>query len=367
MDSVVKQTLKEIEIICVDDGSTDQSLAILKEYQKKDDRIVVIEKENGGYGQAMNVGMAHACGKYIGIVEPDDYVALDMYEELYETAIFYDLDFVKADFYRFKRDKTGGMTFAYNRLSPKKEDYRVVFCPSTDPETLRYTMNTWSGIYKRHFLKQYNIRHNETPGASFQDNGFWFQTFIYGKRAMILDRPYYRNRRDNPNSSVHSREKVYCMNIEYDHIRAILMKDPVIWERFRYLYWFKKYHNYMATLQRIGDEYKHEYVMRFSEELKRGNALGELKEEVFSPMAWSHIMSLINDPENYYRMRVYPVSMNQKVFKRMDQLENQNRKLQNEIKRVRTSNSFRLGRTLLYVPGKLKKRYKNRRKRDGKL
>jgi hypothetical protein len=107
--------------------------------------------------------------------------------------------------------------------------------------------------------------------------------------------------------------------------------------------------------------------MRFSEELKRGNALGELKEEVFSPMAWSHIMSLINDPENYYRMRVYPVSMNQKVFKRMDQLENQNRKLQNEIKRVRTSNSFRLGRTLLYVPGKLKKRYKNRRKRDGKL
>lgn len=77
-----------------------------------------------------------------------------------------------------------------------------------------FIMNTWSGIYRRDFLEQYKIRHHETPGASFQDNGFWFQTFIYAKRAMILDTPYYMNRRDNPNSSVNNREKVYCINQE---------------------------------------------------------------------------------------------------------------------------------------------------------
>ena len=87
-------------------------------------------------------------------------------------------------------------------------------------------MNTWSGIYKREFLEQHHIRHNETPGASFQDNGFYFQTFVYAKRAMIVDKPYYMNRRDNPNSSVNNREKVYCCNVEYDYIREILMKDP---------------------------------------------------------------------------------------------------------------------------------------------
>lgn len=62
----------------------------------------------------------------------------------------------------------------------------------------------------------------------FQDNGFWFQTFVYAKRGMIIDTPYYMNRRDNPNSSVHNKEKVYCMNVEYDHIRELLVRDKEV-------------------------------------------------------------------------------------------------------------------------------------------
>ena len=61
---------------------------------------------------------------------------------------------------------------------------------------------------------------------------------------MIVDKPYYMNRRDNPNSSVNNREKVYCCNVEYDYIREILMKDPEIWSRFKYMYSLKKFHTY---------------------------------------------------------------------------------------------------------------------------
>ena len=104
-------------------------------------------------------------------------------------------------------------------------------------------MNTWSGIYKNDFLRKYNIRHHETPGASFQDNGFWIQTFCFASRAMILDKPYYMNRRDNPNSSVNSPEKVYCMNEEYKYIKGILSKDPELWDRFKYHYTLKKFQN----------------------------------------------------------------------------------------------------------------------------
>ena len=289
MDSVIGQTLKEIEIICVNDGSTDQSLNILKQYQNRDDRIILIDKENGGYGQAMNQGLERVTGEYIGIVEPDDYVPMNMYEELYKIASEHELDFVKADFYRFKRSKSGSMELYYNHLSPDKKDYNVVFNPSETPETLRFIMNTWSGIYKREFLEKYQIHHHETPGAAFQDNGFWIQTFIYAKRAMIVDMPYYMNRRDNPNSSVNSKEKVYCINIEYDYIKTLLMKNPEIWDKFKYMYWFKKYHNYMGTLWRIGEQYKKEYIFRFSEELKRGKALGELKKDVFSETSWNNI------------------------------------------------------------------------------
>ena len=74
MKSLINQTLKDIEIICINDGSTDNSLEILKGYAEKDDRIKIIDKENGGYGIAMNMGLKAATGEYIGILEPDDYV-----------------------------------------------------------------------------------------------------------------------------------------------------------------------------------------------------------------------------------------------------------------------------------------------------
>lgn len=355
MDSVVDQTLEDIEIVCVNDGSTDHSPEILRSYAQKDSRIVLIDKENGGYGHAMNCGLDRASGEYIGIVEPDDFVPVNMYEELYEKAVSHDLDFVKADFYRFKTMENGERERVYNHLSNKEESYNRVFDPSMTPEAIKFIMNTWSGIYRRSFLERYKIRHNETPGAAFQDNGFWFQTFIYAKRAMILDKPYYMNRRDNPNSSVNSREKVYCINQEYDHIRELLMKEPALWERFRYMYWFKKYHNYMGTLRRIAPEYKHEYVLRFAAEYKRAMSRGELKQKVFSKNDWANITSLISDPEEYYLKRIYPASIDPTLCEWLDEMAMENQKLLIEIKKIRSSWTFRIGKGVLFIPGNIKK------------
>ena len=92
LDSIVGQTLKDIEIICVDDGSTDRSLSILREYEQKDPRIKVITKPNAGYGHSMNMGLDAATGEYMGIVDSDDYILPDMYETLYGFAVKDDLD-----------------------------------------------------------------------------------------------------------------------------------------------------------------------------------------------------------------------------------------------------------------------------------
>ena len=78
LDSIINQSLRDIEIICVDDGSTDSSLQILKEYAEKDKRISVIHKNNGGQGSARNVGLNHAKGEYITFVDSDDYITEDM-------------------------------------------------------------------------------------------------------------------------------------------------------------------------------------------------------------------------------------------------------------------------------------------------
>ncbi|MDO4647704.1 MAG: glycosyltransferase [Eubacteriales bacterium] len=299
MNSIVRQTLQDIEIICVNDGSTDSSLEILKSYAEKDSRIVLIDKENGGYGMAMNRGLDKATGEYIGILEPDDYVPLQMYEDLYEVAVKNQLDFVKADFYRFVRKPNGDMNLKYFHLSDNPEDYNKVFNPSMEPKHLNYVMNTWSGIYRREFLEENKIRHHETPGASFQDNGFFFQTFVYAKRAMIIDKPYYRNRRDNPNSSVHNPGKVYCVNQEYDYIREILMDDPAIWNRFKYMYWKKRFTNYLATIDRIGNEYKTEYTTFISKELNKASEAGLIRKQEYNDYHWGLMQFILKDPQGY--------------------------------------------------------------------
>lgn len=349
MESITRQTLQDIEIICINDGSTDGTLKILKSYAEKDPRIVLIDKENGGYGIGMNIGLSVATGEYIGIVEPDDFVPVNMFGDLYEIAKANDLDFVKADFYRFERASNGDMFLTYNHLDRKNQYYNQVFDPSHTPEAIRFIMNTWSGIYRKAFLDEYNIRHNETPGASFQDNGFWFQTFAFAKRGMIIDKPYYMNRRDNPNSSVKNVQKIYCINAEYDHIRDVLMQYPETWERFKTYYTLKRFHNSVATLRRISNEFKKDYVERFSKEMKRAKQTGEMDEELFTAAERDNLHLLINQPMVYYKLKALPMNNGSSSF------NNNFKQVKAELDKIKRSKSYRVGKAIMYIPVRFKK------------
>ena len=299
MNSLIGQTLKEIEIICVNDGSTDNGLAILEQYAKKDARIKVISGKNYGYGHAMNTGMDVAQGEYIGIVEPDDYVDLHMFEVLYQRAKAMNADIIKADFYRFYGEGASQKNI-YHSTAKTSNNYNRLICPKKEKECFRFIMNTWSGIYRRSFLEQYHIRHNETPGASYQDNGFWFQGFCQAERITFLDKPLYYNRRDNPNSSVNNREKIYCANEEYAYIRKFLKENKALEQEFLYQFSMKKYHTYLFTLNRIGWQYKKEYLQRFAKEFRYAKEQNELSKAVFTPQEWSNLHWIMNQPEDYY-------------------------------------------------------------------
>ena len=335
MDSIVRQTLKEIEIICINDGSTDGSLGILKEYAARDDRIILVDKENGGYGLAMNIGLDRASGEYIGIVEPDDYVALTMYEDLYNTAKENDLDLVKADFYRFYTEEDR-LIHILTRLSAEPQDYGTVFRPTERISSFFYVMNTWAGIYRLSFIRENGIRHNETPGASFQDNGFWFQTFMYAGRAMIVDKPYYRVRRDNPNSSTQSSSKVYAMNVEYDHIRGLIMRSPEMWEKLKGVYWRKRYHNYYATMRRLAPQFQAEYRQQVAKELKRGYARGEFNPGDFREGEWNLVMAMMEGRE----LKIPKENLTPEELAKA------------ELALVMNAGSFRIGRAVTWLPRK---------------
>ncbi len=105
LNSLVKQTLQEIEIICINDGSTDNSLEIVKEYAKRDNRIVVVDKKNEGQGIARNLGINMAKGEYIGFVDPDDWVKPDMYEKMYNQAKKFSSEIVICDLSKYVEEK----------------------------------------------------------------------------------------------------------------------------------------------------------------------------------------------------------------------------------------------------------------------
>ena len=99
LNSLISQTLEDIEIICIDDGSTDGSLGIVREFQSRDARIKVITKPNSGYGNSMNRGLDAATGKYIGIVESDDFAETTMFEDMVALAEANNADVVKTNFF----------------------------------------------------------------------------------------------------------------------------------------------------------------------------------------------------------------------------------------------------------------------------
>lgn len=297
LSSICTQTLTDIEIICIDDGSTDRSGVIMDQFAEKDSRIKVIHKDNTGYGHSMNVGIDAASGAYIGIVESDDWIAKEMMQTLYEAAFMYRTDFVKADFYRFTVQKNGYIRKTYNHLAWKDQYYNRVLHPLDEVETFKFIMNIWSGIYNTAFIKKNKIRFNETPGASFQDNGFWFQTFTLAERAVFLDKPLYMNRRDNPLSSVHCQDKVYTSCEEYDYIRQWVKQLPEKQKCHEYLCSEGRIRNYFFTIDRIGDNFKEDFFIRFREDYLKLLENGEIAETLL-PADWkARIDEIIKNPK----------------------------------------------------------------------
>lgn len=268
INSILSQTLDEIEVICVDDGSTDQSPAILEEYAKKDGRLRVIHKENSGYGHSMNVGIDAASGEYIGIVESDDCILPDMYETLYLAAKNNDLDFVKSDVIFWW--ETLQYTCEYHR-EDMNEYYGKVLDASSRKLFYQFFMNTWTGIYKKSFLSENHIRHNETPGAAYQDNGFWIQTLSFGRRAMWLKDAFYLYRQDNPLASIKNKNNVMTMVNEYDYVSKIL-EEKHKEQELKICYYYRMF-RHRGVFLRIADELKRGYCDTIIKDFERYGGL----------------------------------------------------------------------------------------------
>ena len=299
IESVLEQTLEDIEVFCVDAGSTDGTVDILNEYAALDKRIIIIHSEKKSYGYQMNLGIKAARGEYLAIVESDDYIIPNTYQELYKVAKEKNIEVLKADFRIFIGEKNNHK-FTFRKIVSNNNYYNKILDPYKDIKVFDCNNVPWSGLYSLKFLKDNNILLNETPGASYQDNGLWFQCFTQSHRIYFYNKSYYRLRRDNPESSIYSKNKVFCMCEEYDFIREFLNKDIVLKERFAPICAYKRFANYMWTLGRISEEFKLLFLKRFADDFKKLEANGEIEPDLFNKDQWDKLQWIMKDPEDYY-------------------------------------------------------------------
>ena len=289
LDSLCAQTLENIEIICINDGATDGSAAILHDYANRDARIVVIDKENSGYGASLNRGMECARGAYLTIAEPDDFAERSMYATLYDFAQRYDCDVVKSNFYEYAEGR--------NRKNRNLQGYpmKTPFDPADQPRIICTIPSIWTGLYRTDMLKREGISFRETPGAAFQDTSFVLKTWFAAKRCVLVRKPLLHYRMDNPSSSVKTSDRIFVVCDELAESERFLRERPDRCEKFISWFHVDKWGKYRWNYERIDASCHEEFAERMRSEYARAFESGELVQSYFADGDWRAVTQLLDE------------------------------------------------------------------------
>ena len=263
LDSIINQSLKDIEIIIVNDGSSDNSVEVIKKYQNKyKDKIVFIDKENGGQGSARNLGIKKAQGDYIGFVDSDDFIEKTMYEEMYESAIDNNSDIVIcniSDYYE-KDDSKKDVLLGLSKN------------PSINESIVKSVPSVVNKIYRKELLKDLDIAFDES--IWYEDMPYSMQMIVNAKKISFVEKPFYNYFHRNV-STMHNKNigknldilKAYDFLIDYlnkedlynkykEEFDFILLKEVYLATTNRILRTSNKYREKKKIIKEIRKYYK---------------------------------------------------------------------------------------------------------------
>lgn len=277
VDSLLDQTLVDIEIILVDDGSPDNCPQICDDYSCEDDRVKVIHKANQGLGMARNTGLNNAIGKYVAFIDSDDYASRDLYKTLYERAeslnldaCFCDIYFVSQgrDPYLYSREstelacrtKSEVMSFSLNLLSPRISQEYFVLYPNT----------AWNSIIKRERLLDCDVKFVSERKLVSEDVVFNLMWLPYANTIEWIPKPLIYHRIDNDSSLTNNLkfQKVEASIQMISKVHEILEKQYIgesMREEYFYSYSFKLINDICISIVRFVPSWlnKYKYMYHF--------------------------------------------------------------------------------------------------------
>lgn len=235
LDSVVNQTLQDIEIICIDDCSTDNSLQILKEYASKDNRIRIIEQKiNQGQGVARNEAIKIATGEYIGFVDPDDWIEPNMYEEMYNKAKEFNTDIVICNLELFFSDsnykKTINTLENFQKFKTSIKTNSIYNFNNLENLFLENSYNfSCARLYNANFIKNNNIHFSKTKRS--EDVIFCDFANFKAKRIFHIDKNFYHYRKHRKNEYIKNIDLIkLCLeyiNVFYPYINSTKLLNGI--------------------------------------------------------------------------------------------------------------------------------------------
>ena len=218
LDSIVNQTLKNIEIICVNDSSTDNSLNILNHYAEKDPRIKVVTQPNGGAGAARNRGLSLAAGKYLSFLDSDDFFEPDMLELAYNKAVCDKADFVVFQSDQYYTDRKEFVSVPWTLREKEIPPYTPFnHRQMTDNIFKVFVGWAWDKLFDREFVEKNHLRFQEQRTSN--DMLFVFSGVAVAKRISVVKKVLAHQRRDAKDSLSKTRENSWhCF---YDALSAL--------------------------------------------------------------------------------------------------------------------------------------------------
>lgn len=228
--SVMAQTLKDIEIICVDDGSPDNSLEILKELAAQDSRVKVISQPNGGAGAARNNGLRHATGEYLSFLDADDFFEPNMLEEAYTCAETHRADFVVFNSDQYHMDKDAFVEVPWVLRTKDIPPYMPFgYRQLTDNVFKTFVGWAWDKLYRRSFVLEQNLWFQEQRTTN--DMLFVFSALVVAKRIAVVDKVLAHQRRGGSESLSVTREKSWhCFRDALAALKQRLVQEGIFWE-----------------------------------------------------------------------------------------------------------------------------------------
>ena len=317
LDSILSQTFSNFELICVNDGSTDDSRKILEEYKKRDSRIIIIDKKNGGLSSARNAGMKVAKGEFFSFIDSDDWVDKTMLEKLYKSIEDTNSDISICAVHRFDETKqqTDDSTPYYTlEFFDKTFDNRAFSYKDTKPFIMDVCVMAWNKLYRRTLIEKCNAVFPE--GFIFEDGPFFFSIFFKTQRISIVRDFLYYYRINRKNSIIQKAGKKFLDVIDVTEMMFNEIKDLEDFDEFRYTFFRKKAEDFIYRFEHLNRKYKKDFAKKLREESSLISEAKLLRQSVRGKFRYNYFLfnNLLKGSILYYEIQKFKIKFMYKVM-----------------------------------------------------